>query len=169
MVPREDIKGNCRTIVAAARGRPVPSPGVDEFPRRLYAVRVLSGSCTTLQSEIQEQSIDYRWRGVFRKFGLAGRALWTGCGWIVYAIDKILTERRQTGFLCGFKSFRKSWLGNTDPRVRIEGMYRERRVRWRVIGRLSRRKGRRENAKRQQWGGTEVSGWSKFDDFVDSR
>lgn len=48
MVPREDIKGNCRTIVAAARGRPVPSPGVDEFPRRLYAVRVLSGSCTTL-------------------------------------------------------------------------------------------------------------------------
>lgn len=47
----------------------------------------------------------------------------------MYAIDKILTERRQTGFLCGFKGFRKGWLGDTDPRVRIEGMYRERRVR----------------------------------------
>lgn len=129
MVPREDIEGNCRTIVAAARGRPVPSPGVDEFPRRLYAVRVLSRPCATLQSEIQEQSVDYRRRGVLRESGLAGRALRAGRGRIVHAVDQVPTETGQTGFLRGFKGVRRGWLGDPDPRAGIEGMHRQRRVR----------------------------------------
>ena len=132
-------------------------------------MRVLSGPRAALPREIQEQSIDHRRRGVLRESGPAGRALRAGCRRSVHAADQVSAETGETGLLRGPEGVRRGRLGHTDPRTRAEGVHRERGVRRRVVGRLSGREGRRENAEGQQRGGAEVSGGGKSHDLADPR